>query len=152
MQWYTKTEQGTRTGIWFSFNGVGIIVGSFVAYGIAVSGKAHPPLIAPWKVLFLATGLVTVAVGIVFYFVMPDSQLNARWLTEDDRKLAVARVRINEQGIGNKHFKPYQFREALLDPLTWAFAFYSLVTNIPNGGVTNFFSQLVCALSEPLCL
>ncbi|KAJ4528884.1 Allantoate permease [Exophiala dermatitidis] len=80
---------------------------------------------------------------------MPDSPLNAHWLTEDDGKLAVARVRINEQRIGNKEFKPYQFREALLDPLTWAFAFYSLVTNIPNGGVTNFFGQLVCALSEP---
>ncbi|KAJ4502169.1 Allantoate permease [Exophiala dermatitidis] len=78
---------------------------------------------------------------------MPDSPLNAHWLTEDDGKLAVARVRINEQRIGNKEFKPYQFREALLDPLTWAFAFYSLVTNIPNGGVTNFFGQLIVGFS-----
>lgn len=44
---------------------------------------------------------------------------------------------------GNKHFKFYQFKEALLDPLTWAFVFYSLVANIPNGGLTNFFSQLI---------
>lgn len=45
--------------------------------------------------------------------------------------------------IGNKHFKFYQFKEALLDPLTWAFVFYALVADIPNGGLSNFFSQLI---------
>ena len=37
----------------------------------------------------------------------------------------------------------YQFKEALLDPLTWMFVFYALVGDIPNGGITNFFSQLI---------
>ena len=74
---------------------------------------------------------------------MPDNQLNARWLSKDDRRLCVERVRINQQGIGNKHFKLYQLKEALLDPLTWAFVFYALVADIPNGGITNFFSQLI---------
>ncbi|KAI4289458.1 MAG: hypothetical protein L6R35_001273 [Caloplaca aegaea] len=34
-------------------------------------------------------------------------------------------------------------KEALLDPLTWAFAFYALAADIPNGGIANFFSQLI---------
>ena len=74
---------------------------------------------------------------------MPDNQLNARWLAKKDRVLAVERIRSNQQGIGNKHFKWYQFRQTLLDPLVWAFAFYALVADIPNGGITNFFSQLI---------
>lgn len=52
-------------------------------------------------------------------------------------------MRVNQQGIGNKHFKMYQVKEALLDPMTWAFFFYALIADIPNGGITNFFSQLV---------
>lgn len=91
----------------------------------------------------MVTGLLTVAVGTLFFVFMPDSQLNARWLQPSDRRLAVERVRINQQGIGNKHFKPYQLKEALLDPLTWAFAFYALTADIPNGGISNFFSQLI---------
>lgn len=79
----------------------------------------------------------------IFLFVMPDNQLNARWLKKEDRILAVERVRINQQGIGNKHFKMYQLKEALTDPLTWAFAFYACAADIPNGGITNFFSQLI---------
>lgn len=74
---------------------------------------------------------------------MPDNQLNARWLSKADRRRAIERVRINQQGIGNKHFKSYQLKEALTDPLTWAFAFYALSADIPNGGLTNFFSQLI---------
>ena len=57
--------------------------------------------------------------------------------------LAVARVRVNQQGIGNKHFKMYQLKEALTDPMAWAFTFYALTADIPNGGISNFFSQLV---------
>ena len=55
-QWWTKKEQGTRTGIWFSFNGWGQILGGFLAYGIAVGSDLHGSAIRPWKTLFLATG------------------------------------------------------------------------------------------------
>lgn len=63
-------------------------------------------------------------------------RLNARWLSKEDRILAIERIRVNQQGVGNKHFKMYQLREALVDPLTWAIVFYALVADIPNGGIT----------------
>lgn len=74
---------------------------------------------------------------------MPDNQLSAWWLSPDDRILAVQRVRVNQQGIGNRHFKLRQFKEALLDPFSWAVFFFAIAANIPNGGLTNFFSQLL---------
>jgi MFS transporter, ACS family, allantoate permease len=126
------------------------MVGGAVAYGIAVGTEKHGSSIAPWKIVFLATGLCTICVGCVFLWVIPDNQLNARWLSADDRVLAIERVRINQQGIGNRHFKMYQFKEALADPMTWAFAFYSLMADIPNGGISNFFSQLVVPLPSSL--
>lgn len=132
-QWYTKKEQGSRTSIWFSFNGFAQIFGGLLAYGIARGTAKYGSAIEPWKIVFLVTGLITVCVGFIFLWVIPDSQLNARWLSKEDRLLAVERVRVNQQGIGNKHFKMYQLKEALLDPLTWAFCFYALVGDIPNG-------------------
>lgn len=132
-QWYTKAEQGMRVGIWFSFNGVAQIVGGLVAYGIAKGTANNPSSLAGWQILFLATGLVTAAVGIVFLFIVPDNQLNARWLSKEDRILALERIRSNQQGVGNKHFKMYQLKEALTDPMAWAFALYALIADIPNG-------------------
>ena len=132
-QWYTVKEQGLRTGIWFSFNGVAQIIGGCVAYGIAVGTEAHPLHIKSWQLLFLVIGLFTASVGVLFLFIMPDNQLNARFLTPTERRMAVERIRINQQGVGNKHFKWYQCKEALTDPMIWAFVFYSLVADIPNG-------------------
>lgn len=142
-QWYTKKEQGARTAIWFSFNGVGQIIGGFVAYGIAVGTARHPVAVESWQLLFLVIGLFTAFIGAIFLFVMPDNQLNARFLTQKEKVLAIERIRVNQQGVGNKHFKMYQFKEALTDPMVWAFVFYSLVADIPNGGISNFFSQLI---------
>lgn len=142
-QWYTKKEQGTRTGIWFSFNGFGQIFGGLVSYGIARGTAIHGSAIAPWKIVFLVTGLLTLSLGVVFWFVIPDNQMNARWLTPADRILAIERIRMNQQGVGNKHWKLYQIKEALTDPVAWALFFYALVADIPNGGISNFFSLLI---------
>lgn len=104
-----------------------------MAYGIAVGTAKYGSAIAPWKIVFLVTGLLTICMGIIFLFVVPDNQMNARWLSKEDRLLAIERIRVNQQGVGNKHWKFYQLKEALLDPLTWAFFFYALVADIPNG-------------------
>jgi ACS family allantoate permease-like MFS transporter len=100
-------------------------------------------IIEPWKIVFLVTGLLTTCIGVLFLYIMPDNQMNCRWLSKEDRILAIERIRMNNQGVGNKHFKSYQLKEALLDPLSWAFFFYALIADIPNGGISNFFSQLI---------
>lgn len=92
--------------------------------------------------------MLTILLGIVFYWYMPDNQLNARWMSEADRILAVHRIRGNQQGIGNKHFKRYQLVEALRDPMSWAFTFYACVTSIGGGGLSGFFSQMVSAVTR----
>ena len=141
-QWYTKKEQGTRTGIWFSFNGFAQIFGGCVAYGIAVGCRKSGTEIEPWKIIFLVTGLLTSCLGILFLWIVPDNQMNCRWLSKEDQLLAIERIRVNAQGVGNKHFKWYQLKEALLDPLSWAFFFYALIADIPNGEKRPFIPLL----------
>lgn len=138
-QWYTKKEQGSRTGIWFSFNGFAQIFGGCVAYGIAVGCRKTDTTIEPWKIVFLVTGVLTICVGFLFLWIMPDNQLNCRWLSKEDQILAIERVRVNQQGIGNKHYKVYQLKEAFTDPLSWAFFFYALIADIPNGMFHKYF-------------
>ncbi|KAJ1561693.1 hypothetical protein HK405_003137 [Cladochytrium tenue] len=142
-QWYTAAEQGSRTAIWFSFNGWFQILGGVMAYGIAIGTEQNPLTIKSWQMLFLVIGLFTCVLGGLFLFFMPDNQLNAWFLTDKEKIMAVERIRKNQQGVGNKHFKWYQMKEALLDPVAWAFVFYSFIADIPNGGISNFFSQLI---------
>ncbi|KAF4451287.1 mfs allantoate transporter [Fusarium austroafricanum] len=142
-QWYTTTEQGLRINLWFSFNGVAQIFGGIVAYAVSKSTKTYEPTIPSWKIIFLVCGLLTVVFGLLFLWIIPDNQMNARWLTEKNRLLSIQRIKANQQGIGNRHWKKSQALEAITDPLAWSFAVYALFAMVPNGGMTNFFSTLI---------
>ena len=142
-QWWTKREQSFRIGLWVSFNGWAQIFGGCVAYGFATGNRKHHFSMSPWKIIFLFTGLLTVVMGFVYLLVVPDHQGNAWWLKKEERVIALERVRGNQQGIGNKKFKFYQFKEAMMDPLSWAIFFMAIASDIPNGALTNYFSILI---------
>ncbi|KAF2160688.1 hypothetical protein M409DRAFT_28828 [Zasmidium cellare ATCC 36951] len=143
-QWYTKEEQAFRVGIWFSMCGVAQMFGGYFAYGVAnhVGGDVHAAL-KGWQIIFLFLGLLTALIGISFWFVMPDSPASASFLKEDEKALHIERIRHNEQGIGSRTFKWEQFREALIDPMTWLYAFWVFAANIPNSIATSFGNILV---------
>ncbi|KAF6012589.1 hypothetical protein HII13_001641 [Brettanomyces bruxellensis] len=65
-----KEEQMFITSIWFSFNGLGTIMGGAIAYGLASRSESYS--IASWKILFIVTGLMTLFVGVCFLFHVPD--------------------------------------------------------------------------------
>ena len=133
--WYKQNEQARRMGYWLACNGAASILGSFVAYGLSAVTDAA---LAAWKILFLIFGLITTFTGILYFWYMPDNQLNAKFLTEEERVIAIERIRDNFQGIGNRVWKWEQFWEAMRDPRTWLYGLYSLTMNIPNGGNTTF--------------
>lgn len=64
-QWYKREEQFLRTSIWLGANGLGLMVGSFVAYGLAVNQHLS---IAGWRLIFIITGVITIFVGIIVLF------------------------------------------------------------------------------------
>jgi len=115
-QWYQKHEQGARTGFWFSFNVFAQILGGVVTYAIARGTGNGQTLLAGWRIMFLWTGLTTSGFGVLLFVYMPDSPLKARFLSPREKILAIERVRMNQQGVGNRHFKKHQFMEALRDP------------------------------------
>lgn len=71
----------------------------------------------------------------VFAFVaMPDSPINAFFLSEEEKYHAVQRMAENRTGIANKHWKWKQAIEAIIDPKTWLIFFFNIAVNVPNGG------------------
>lgn len=134
-QWYKREEQFLRTSFWIGANGLGLMVGSFMAYGLAVNQHLS---IAGWRLIFIITGVITIFVGLLVYFHIPDDPSKAWFLNEEERELVILRIRNNQQGFENKTFKRDQFIEAFTDPRTWIYFFFSVCQNIPNGGISNF--------------
>ncbi|OJJ05847.1 hypothetical protein ASPVEDRAFT_199320 [Aspergillus versicolor CBS 583.65] len=138
--WFRQNEQGRRMGYWLACNGVSLILMGFIGYGISAIQDAH---LAPWRILFLILGLLTVATGVIYFWYLPDNQSNAKFLDDRSRLIAIERIRDNFQGIGSQVWKWSQFREAFRDPRTYLYVLFSLLMNIPNGGITTFGSLVI---------
>ncbi|PSR77467.1 hypothetical protein PHLCEN_2v7898 [Hermanssonia centrifuga] len=120
---YTRTEQTLRVGYWSQ------IISGFISFGslhITTTG------FEPWQWLMIITGAITLVNAAAYWFLFPDSPTNAWFLTPDERAKAVQRIKGNQTGVENKHFKIEQFYETLRDPKTWLFAFFSALDNVPN--------------------
>lgn len=138
--WYKNSEQAKRVGFWLSCNGLALLVVGPIAYGLAGVTDAR---IATWKVLYLVFGIPTVLTGVACWFYMPDNQINARFLDRREKLIAIERIRVNFQGIGSRKWKWPQFFEAFRDPRTYLYMLFSLLMNIPNGGITSFGSIVI---------
>ncbi|KAI6117991.1 MFS general substrate transporter [Pisolithus sp. B1] len=99
----------------------------------------------PWQWYMIVTGIITLILAICFGFLFPDSPTTAWFLTPDERVKAIQRIKENQTGIENKHFKMEQFMEAIRDPKTWLFAAFAAFDNVPSS-LTNQQSLLVASL------
>ncbi|KAJ3809061.1 MFS general substrate transporter [Lentinula aff. lateritia] len=126
---YTRKEQTLRVGYWFLMNGTAQIILAFVAYGSLNITKGK---LEPWQWLMIITGLLTLVLSVCFWLFFPDSPTNAWFLTPKERALAVNRIKSNQTGVENKHFKKEQMIEVFLEPKTWLFFIFSIFDNIPN--------------------
>lgn len=140
--WYRKEEQATRSIIWWSFQGLGTILGAGIAYGLADDRSGYHSF-ASWRLLYIITGVITTVLAISSLFLIPDSPSNAWFLNEEDRKICLARSKSNQQGYGNHVFKPAQFKEAMGDVVTWLIFIYGFAYGLPDGQFNNFGTILL---------
>ncbi|OBZ73439.1 hypothetical protein A0H81_07257 [Grifola frondosa] len=138
--WYTQSEVPLRLLIWYSFNGWLGIFGGFVAYGI---GHIKSPAIALWKYIFLILGAVSVFYSVFLWFFFPDSPIQARFLSEEEKVLAIKRVAEAKIGVKNTQVKMYQIKQALLDPKTYLLFVATAAGQTPNGIVSNFSTIII---------
>ncbi|THG96614.1 hypothetical protein EW026_g5249 [Hermanssonia centrifuga] len=126
---YTRKEQSQRVGYWFLMNGAAIIILGLIAFGVL---HITSDSLMPWQWLMIITGIITLIVSVLFWFYFPDSPATARFLTPKERIIAVERIKVNQAGVENKHFKLDQLIECLRDPKTWLFFFISAISNVTN--------------------
>ncbi|KAJ9656357.1 hypothetical protein H2198_005040 [Neophaeococcomyces mojaviensis] len=138
--WYKRHEQPPRMGIWYLGTGGGTIVGSLISFGFQHYSSSG---FTSWQIMFLVCGLITVAVGITVIIVLPDNPMKAHFLSREEKVWAIERLRANQTGIENKHFKLQQFIECFTDPQTYLLALITISSNVPNGAVSSFQATII---------
>lgn len=115
-QWYTKSEQAPRFAFWYCGLGVGQIIGGLLSFAFQHVTHQH---FEGWKIMFVTLGCLTVVLGFVTFFILPDAPMTANFLSDAEKTALLQHVSVNQTGVLNRRFKASQVLEALLDVQLW---------------------------------
>lgn len=139
---YKKEEMATRTAILFSGSIISNAFSGLISAGIlsGMEGKAGLPA---WKWLFILEGCVTVVVAGIAVFILPDMPGNSKFLSPEERQMAVNRLSVNAGTTlspNDEEGSPMQgFLMAVKDIKVWVLAF--MLTAVTVGKLSSLFSQ-----------
>lgn len=138
--WWRRREQTLRNSFWNGMNGVTAIVGSLLTFGI---GHIHSHVLFPYQIIFMFCGLLTVAFSILVFCLMPDSPMEAKYLTLREKVIATRRLRANQQGVASREWKWDHVWETATDIKTYLWFLIITAISIPSGGISTFGSLIV---------
>ncbi|KAI0169856.1 MFS general substrate transporter [Hypoxylon sp. FL1284] len=133
--WWRRSEQTLRASYWNAMNGVTFVVGSLVTYGL---GHVASDRIYRYQTIFLFCGGLTVVFGAAFLVLMPDSPMEARYLSEREQAVAVERLRANQMGVASRRWRWDHVRETFADLKTLLWFLLIVAISIASGGISTF--------------
>ncbi|QKX61386.1 uncharacterized protein TRUGW13939_08534 [Talaromyces rugulosus] len=137
--WYRRSEQPVRIAIWNGMNGVATIAAAAVSYGL---GHIESDLLKPWQIIFLFAGLLTIVSAPIVYWKLDNDISVARFLTEEERRQGMERLRVNQTGEINYNFKWSHVLEVALEPKSWLWVAMVILPNM-GSGMTSIFGPLI---------
>ncbi|RYO99149.1 hypothetical protein DL764_006891 [Monosporascus ibericus] len=130
---YTRKETAARLAVFYTGNMLASTFSGLIAAGVfaGLDGKHG---LSGWRWLFLIQGVATFAVAIAAFFLLPNTPLQTRWLTEEERQLAHDRV---ARDTTDKRYGPSStwagLWDAAKDYRTWVFALMANLHLSANG-------------------
>ncbi|TPX14705.1 uncharacterized protein E0L32_005100 [Thyridium curvatum] len=138
--YYTQAEQSLRQSWWFSSTGLWTVIGGGLNYGFAqIGGGAR---LRPWQCIYLFAGALTLLFGLCCAW-MPDSPVDAWFLTREERFAATERLRAGQTGVRCTRIKRAQLVEAATDAKVWLVALMMASAYTVNGAVSGFGPLIV---------
>lgn len=88
--------------------------------------------------MYFFAGGVTIFWGVAVYFILPSDPIRATGFSDRERYIAVARMRSNNSGVRNTHFKTDQLRELAADAKFWLMFATAICCMVANGPISTF--------------
>ncbi|CAI0652751.1 unnamed protein product, partial [Colletotrichum noveboracense] len=114
---YDRQEIATRISILFSANICGTAFAGLIAIGVFQMEQLAG--LSGWRWLFIIQGVITFVISIASIFILPNEPLNTRCLSEDDQRLAHARVARDTVELEDNTSTWAGLLQATRDPRLW---------------------------------
>lgn len=117
---YTKSELALRVGYLFVSAAIAGSVGGLLAFGIGHMQGIQG--LNGWRWIMIIEGLPTLVLGVATFFLLPNEPASAYFLTDNEKKLMVARFRRNYGDTESaQKFSKKDMMKAFKDWKVWMF-------------------------------
>ncbi|KAJ7225131.1 major facilitator superfamily domain-containing protein [Mycena haematopus] len=141
--WYLPNELSKRIGLFISAGSVAGAFGGLISFG--VSSIKHSKIVQ-WRILFLIEGLPSFMLAVAVFFFLPSRPQTSKYLTEDERTLALTRLNRKNLGEGHTGVDWAAVRRALLDWKTYVVSVIYSCMNLGLGSVSGFLPTIIKGL------
>lgn len=93
--------------------------------------------------MYYFSGALTIVWGILLYFALPPDPIRAQGFDHRQRYILIARLRTNNSGVRNTHFKSDQVWELFLDVKFWLMFSIAFLSMIANGPISTFVPIII---------
>ena len=147
-RWYRRSELAFRLSLYIVMAPLAGAFGGLLASGILK--LPHFGGLHQWRMIFAIEGIITCGLSLIAFFTLTDRPATASWLTQEEKDLAIARVkseRVATTEVLDKLDKTKTFR-GIISPATLGTAFIFLLNNVTVQGLA-FFAPTIVATIYP---
>ncbi|KAF2175133.1 MFS general substrate transporter [Zopfia rhizophila CBS 207.26] len=142
-RWYCRAELAFRLGLYMVMAPLAGAFGGLLASGILKLG--HFGTLHTWRMIFGIEGIITIGLATLAFFTLTDRPATARWLTEEEKDFAIARVKSERLAatVVLDQIDKQKLLRGVLNPITLSTAFIFLLNNITVLGISFFLPTIV---------
>lgn len=142
-RWYRRAELAFRLSLYIVMAPLAGAFGGLLASAILTLD--HFGSLHTWRMIFAIEGIITICLALIAFVTLTDRPATARWLTQEEKDLAIARVK--SERIGATEVLDKMDRKKLvngiLSPVTLSTSFVFLLNNVTVQGLAFFAPTIV---------
>lgn len=142
-RWYRRSELAFRLSLYIVSAPLAGAFGGLLAS--AILKLPHFGGLKTWRMIFAIEGIITVGISLIAFFTLTDRPATAKWLTPEERDLAISRVkseRVATTEVLDKLDRK-KVLKGIFSPVTLGTAFIFLLNNITVQGLAFFAPTIV---------
>ncbi|KAL7951315.1 major facilitator superfamily domain-containing protein [Trichoderma barbatum] len=145
-RWYRRSELAFRLSLYIVMSPLAGAFGGLLAS--AILKLDHVGGVRSWRMIFVVEGIITIGLGLIGFFTLTDRPETARWLSQEEKDLAIARVKSERVGTTTvlDNIDKAKIKRGIFNPVTLSTAFIFLLNNITVQGLAFFAPTIVATL------